>query len=91
MVRSKEFDPERALDKAMRLFWHSGYENTSLEALIREMGIARNSGVPRQIKRMNAKTLRPVQYSGNRCTLRTVTFAIVRLCCVAKPRKRAEH
>lgn len=43
MARSKEFDPERALDKAMRLFWRSGYENASLEALMREMGIARQS------------------------------------------------
>ena len=43
MARSKEFIPERALEKAMRLFWHSGYENTSLEALMREMGIARQS------------------------------------------------
>lgn len=43
MARSKEFDPERALDKAMRLFWQSGYENTSLEALMREMGIAKQS------------------------------------------------
>ncbi|HEV2989758.1 MAG TPA: TetR/AcrR family transcriptional regulator [Candidatus Angelobacter sp.] len=43
MARSKEFDPEHALGKAMRLFWRSGYENTSLEALMREMGIARQS------------------------------------------------
>lgn len=43
MARSKEFDPERALDKAMHLFWRLGYENTSLEALMREMGIARQS------------------------------------------------
>ena len=43
MARSKEFNPERALEKAMRLFWHSGYENTSLEALTREMRIARQS------------------------------------------------
>lgn len=43
MARSKEFDPERALDRAMNLFWRSGYENTSLEALMREMGIARQS------------------------------------------------
>lgn len=43
MARSKEFDPERALDKAMHLFWRLGYETTSLEALMREMGIARQS------------------------------------------------
>lgn len=43
MARSKEFDPERALDKAMHLFWHSGYENTSLESLMSAMGIARQS------------------------------------------------
>lgn len=43
MARSKEFDPERALDKAMHLFWRLGYEKTSLEALTREMGIARQS------------------------------------------------
>jgi TetR/AcrR family transcriptional regulator, transcriptional repressor for nem operon len=43
MARQKEFDPERALAKAMNLFWRLGYENTSLEALMREMGIARQS------------------------------------------------
>lgn len=43
MARFKEFDPERALDKAMHLFWRSGYENTSLEALMGAMGIARQS------------------------------------------------
>jgi TetR/AcrR family transcriptional repressor of nem operon len=43
MARPKEFDPERALLKAMELFWRLGYENTSVEALMREMGIARQS------------------------------------------------
>ena len=43
MARSKEFDPERALDKAMHLFWRSGYEHTSMETLLREMGIAKQS------------------------------------------------
>ena len=43
MARQKEFDPERALAKAMNLFWRLGYENTSLEALMKEMGIARQS------------------------------------------------
>ncbi len=43
MARPKEFDPDRALLKAMNLFWRLGYENTSIEALMREMGIARQS------------------------------------------------
>jgi TetR/AcrR family transcriptional repressor of nem operon len=43
MARSKEFDPERALAKAMDLFWRLGYENTSLEALMQEMGVAKQS------------------------------------------------
>ena len=43
MARSKEFDEERALAAAMDAFWRQGYENTSLEALMREMGIARQS------------------------------------------------
>jgi len=43
MARSKEFDPERALAKAMSLFWRGGYENTSLEALMQEMGVAKQS------------------------------------------------
>ena len=43
MSRQKEFDPDRALAKAMNLFWRVGYENTSLEALMKEMGIARQS------------------------------------------------
>jgi len=43
MSRTKEFDPELALAKAMSVFWRSGYENTSLETLMREMGIAKQS------------------------------------------------
>lgn len=43
MARPKEFDPNRALAKAMNLFWRLGYENTSMEALMKEMGIARQS------------------------------------------------
>lgn len=43
MARPKEFDPDRALAKAMNLFWCLGYNNTSLEALLKEMGIARQS------------------------------------------------
>src|ERR1700683_3110377 len=43
MARSKEFDEKQALAAAVDVFWRQGYENTSLEALMREMGIARQS------------------------------------------------
>jgi TetR/AcrR family transcriptional regulator, transcriptional repressor for nem operon len=43
MARAKEFDPERALAKAMRVFWRLGYEKSSTEILIKEMGIAKQS------------------------------------------------
>lgn len=43
MARPKEFNPERALAKAMHVFWRLGYENTSLEALMKAMGIAKQS------------------------------------------------
>jgi TetR/AcrR family transcriptional repressor of nem operon len=43
MARPKEFDPERALTKAVNLFWRLGYENTFMQALMKGMGIARQS------------------------------------------------
>src|SRR5277367_3156611 len=43
MARSKEFDEERVLAAAMDVFWRRGYENASLEALLGEMGIAKQS------------------------------------------------
>jgi TetR/AcrR family transcriptional repressor of nem operon len=43
MARRKEFDPDQALAKAMAVFWRLGYENTSLELLLRKMGIAKQS------------------------------------------------
>jgi TetR/AcrR family transcriptional regulator, transcriptional repressor for nem operon len=43
MPRSKEFDPERALDKAMHLFWRRGYDGASVDDLLRAMGIAKQS------------------------------------------------
>jgi TetR/AcrR family transcriptional regulator, transcriptional repressor for nem operon len=43
MARKKEFDPDQALAKAMAVFWRLGYENASLELLLREMGIAKQS------------------------------------------------
>lgn len=43
MARPKEFDRERALAAAMHVFWLKGYENASLENLLKAMGIARQS------------------------------------------------
>jgi TetR/AcrR family transcriptional repressor of nem operon len=43
MARKKEFDPQRALAKAMGVFWRLGYENASTEILMKAMGIARQS------------------------------------------------
>jgi TetR/AcrR family transcriptional repressor of nem operon len=43
MARSKEFETTRALRIAMDVFWRHGYENTSLELLMSEMGVAKQS------------------------------------------------
>ncbi|HZG74532.1 MAG TPA: TetR/AcrR family transcriptional regulator [Paenibacillus sp.] len=43
MARSKEFEENVVLDKAMRLFWEQGYEKTSLSDLVEQMGIHRRS------------------------------------------------
>ncbi|MEC0247079.1 TetR/AcrR family transcriptional regulator [Paenibacillus chitinolyticus] len=43
MARSKEFDENVVLDKAMRLFWEQGYEKTSMNDLVECMGIHRRS------------------------------------------------
>jgi len=43
MTRTKEFDPDVALEIAVEVFWRLGYEHTSLETLMREMGISKQS------------------------------------------------
>ena len=43
MARTKEFEPERALEAAVNVFWRLGYEHTSLDTLMKEMGVARQS------------------------------------------------
>jgi len=43
MARQKEFDAERALDRAMDAFWSRGYAGTSIGDLVAHMGIQRGS------------------------------------------------
>src|SRR6266850_2412221 len=43
MARTKGFNPQRALAKAMGVFWRLGYERASTETLMKAMGIARQS------------------------------------------------
>lgn len=41
MARIREFDPDEALDKAMKVFWQKGYANTSIEDLVNATGVNR--------------------------------------------------
>ncbi|MBV6700541.1 TetR/AcrR family transcriptional regulator [Kitasatospora aureofaciens] len=43
MARTKEFDPDAALQAALDLFWRRGYEATSMADLVEGLGIARAS------------------------------------------------
>ncbi|WP_431217006.1 TetR/AcrR family transcriptional regulator [Puia sp. P3] len=43
MARKKEFDEKTLLDKAVGLFWRKGYNATSAQDLVDELGISRSS------------------------------------------------
>jgi TetR/AcrR family transcriptional repressor of nem operon len=43
MPRPKEFNPDDAIEKAMQVFWHKGYEATSMEDLLSAMDLNRGS------------------------------------------------
>ena len=41
--RPKEFDTEKAMNAAMQQFWRDGYEATSLQDLLKAMGLSKSS------------------------------------------------
>ncbi len=41
MARNREFCPNEALDKAMRVFWEKGYGGTSIDDLVSATGVSR--------------------------------------------------
>ena len=43
MARKKQFEVEVVLDKAMKLFWQKGYNATSMDELVKTIGINRAS------------------------------------------------
>jgi TetR/AcrR family transcriptional repressor of nem operon len=43
MARLREFDHEQVLDGALQLFWRGGYEATSLDGLLNEVGLSKSS------------------------------------------------
>jgi len=43
MARTKDFDEDEVLTKAMHLFWLKGYSGTSMQDLVDELGISRSS------------------------------------------------
>jgi len=43
MSRPREFEPEEALDRGMKLLWARGYEATSLDHLLAAMKLSKSS------------------------------------------------
>lgn len=43
MARTKEFNEDQVLDKAIEIFWHKGYNGTSAQDLVTYLGLSRSS------------------------------------------------
>jgi len=43
MARTKDFDETEVLNKAIAIFWHKGYNGTSMQDLVDGLGISRSS------------------------------------------------
>ncbi|MFD2611633.1 TetR/AcrR family transcriptional regulator [Paenibacillus gansuensis] len=75
MARTKEFDEDAVLLKAMHLFWEQGYEKTSIQDLVSHLGIHKGSlydtygdkhtlyikALKRYIESFEQKVIRPVK------------------------------
>jgi TetR/AcrR family transcriptional repressor of nem operon len=43
MARTKEFNEDQVLDKAIEIFWYKGYNGTSAQDLVNHLGLSRSS------------------------------------------------
>ena len=43
MARTKEFNEDQVLEKAIEIFWHKGYNGTSAQDLVTHLGLSRSS------------------------------------------------
>ncbi|MFC3157338.1 transcriptional regulator, TetR family [Chryseobacterium arachidis] len=43
MARTKEFNEDQVLDKAIEIFWYKGYNGTSAQDLVTHLGLSRSS------------------------------------------------
>jgi TetR/AcrR family transcriptional repressor of nem operon len=92
MARTKSFEPTRALDRALELFWCKGYSATSLNDLLEHMQISRQSlydtfgdkhqlflaALDRYCAVQGHEPLRPLQAGGPvREALQTILYSMV--------------
>lgn len=77
MARTKDFDEDEILNKAVCLFWHKGYNATSMQDLVDTLGISRSSLYDTYVDKhtLYIKALEFYQNSasGNLCSIVTHT------------------
>jgi TetR/AcrR family transcriptional repressor of nem operon len=67
MARTKDFDENVVLTKAIQIFWHKGYNATSMQDLVDALGISRSSLYDTYIDKhtLFLKALESYQRAGN--------------------------